>query len=204
MTDLPVPTEIDTTIALDWLRYSLGQGEAISPSALKLIAEHEGHIYALAPQAVDPARLATPRWGGVTGTHAAQDGLAKVLGGLAERGASCLMVEDEIRLRRDPRPSVDGLLRTAFVGEAVVHWAELVPGTEDAIRMLQRGSGGHPTNAFVTSASPVELRLADGANLDPGVADTVVGSLMAVVVAAYDAETYIVWEPTVPNAKPPH
>jgi hypothetical protein len=37
VTNLPVPIELDKTIALDWLRYSLGQGEVVSPAALKFI-----------------------------------------------------------------------------------------------------------------------------------------------------------------------
>ena len=51
------------------------------------------------------------------------------------------------------------------------------------------------TNAFVTSAPAEELVLVDGADLDSDVADAVVASLVAVIVAAYDAETYIIWEP---------
>jgi len=196
MTNLVVPTEIDKTIALDWLRYSLGQGEVISPAALKFIAEHEGHAYTLAPEMVDPALLASPRSGGVTGTWAAREGLAKVLEGLAERGAACVVVEDELRLKRHPKPSLDGLLLTGFVSEKVVHWTNLSGGTDDAVVAVHRGAGGYPTNAFVTSASAEELGLVDGADLDSSIAGRVVGSLMAVVVAAYDAETYIIWEPS--------
>ena len=42
MPDLAVPTKIDETIALDWLRYSLGQGGVISHSAIKFVEEREG------------------------------------------------------------------------------------------------------------------------------------------------------------------
>jgi hypothetical protein len=60
---IPVPTEIDQDIALDWLSYSLGLGEVqvISLIARELIAEHEGHAYVLVPEGVDAARLAQPR-----------------------------------------------------------------------------------------------------------------------------------------------
>lgn len=61
--------------------------------------------------------------------------------------------------------------------------------------MAHRGSLGYPTNAFVTSASAEELRLVDGADLGSDIAGPIVGSLMAVIVAAYDNETFIVWEP---------
>jgi GR25 family glycosyltransferase involved in LPS biosynthesis len=122
--------------------------------------------------------------------------MASVLEKLAERGAACVVVEDDMRLKRHPKPSVDGLLQTAFVGEQVFHWAGLESGTEGAVTVLHRGSLGYPTNAFVTSASAGELGLVDGADLDSDIAGRVVGSLMAVVVAAYDNETYIIWEPS--------
>jgi hypothetical protein len=198
MTDLPRPTEIDQTIALDWLRYSLGQGEVISPAALKFIQEHEGHAYTLAPETVDPARLAKPSEGAVIGpgTGSPREALARVLETLAERGAACLVVEDELSLKRHPKPSLDGLLKTAFVGEQVIHWAGLEGGAEDAILMVHRGSHGYPTNAFVTSASEQQLGLVDGADLYHGIAGPVVGALVAVIVAAYDNETFLIWEPS--------
>ncbi len=195
MTGSVIPTEVDQTVALDWLRYSLGQGEVISPAALKVIEEQRSHAYTLAPDTVDPARLARPREGGVVTTGGAQAALATVLEGLAERGAACVVVEDCLSLRRDPKPSLDGLLLTAFVGERVIHWAGLEGGTDAAILTLHRGSGKYPLNAFVTSASAEELGLVDGADLDSSIAGRVVGSLAAVIVAAYDAETFIIWEP---------
>jgi hypothetical protein len=195
MTDLPCPTEIDQAVALDWLRYSLGQGEIVSPSALKFVEEREGYAYTLAPETVDSARLTTPRWGGIIGTRSARESLATVLEGLVERGAGCVVVEDEASLKRHPKPSLDGLLQTAFVGEQVIHWASLEDGAKDAITAVHRGSHGYPTNAFVTSAVAESLGLVDGADLDHDVAGPVVASLMAVIVAAYDNETYIIWEP---------
>jgi hypothetical protein len=195
MTGSVISTEIDQTVALDWLRYSLGQGEVISPAALKFIEEHQGHAYTLAPDTVDPARLAKPREGGVVTTGGARVALAKVLETLTERGAACVVVEDCLRERKDPKPSLDGLLLTVFVGERVIHSAGLEGGTDAAILTLHRGSGKYPLNAFVTSASAEELGLVDGADLDSGIAGRVVGSLVAVVVAAYDAETFIIWEP---------
>lgn len=196
MTDLPVPTEIDNTIARDWLRHSLGQGEVevIAPAALKFIEEREGHAYALAPETVDPARLAKPGEGGIIGTRAARAALAEVLEGFIARGGACVVVEDELNLKRHPKPNLDGLLLTAFVGEHVLHWANLAGGAKDAVVAVHRGSGDYPTNAFVTSASAEELGLMDGADLDHDITGPVIGSLLAVIVAAYDAETYIIWE----------
>jgi hypothetical protein len=196
MAGLLISTEVDQKVALDWLRYSLGQGEVISPAALKFIEERKGHAYTLAPETVDPARLATPSDGGVTKTGDARAALAKVIATLAGRGAACMVVEDELRRRKDPKPSLDGLLLTAFVGELALHWADLADGTDRAILTVDRGSHGYPLNAFVTSASASELGLVNGVNLDSDIAGGVIESLVAVVVAAYDAETYIIWEPS--------
>jgi hypothetical protein len=200
MTNLPIPTEIDKTIALDWLRYSLGQGvvQVVSPGALKFVEEHEGHAYALVPETVDPARLADPRDGAVItpGTGSPREALARVLTTLAERGAVCVVVEDELHLKRHPKPGLDGLLLTGFLGEKVIHWANLADGTDDAVVTVKRGSGDYPTNAFVTSASAEELGLVDGADLDHDIAGPIVASLMAVIVVAYDAETFMIWEPS--------
>jgi hypothetical protein len=192
------PTEIDQTVALEWLRYSLRQGNVISPDVLKFIQERDGRAYALVPASVDPARLATPQWGGVIepGTGSPREALAQVLDGLAARGAACVVVEDAIREKRDPKPSLDGLLRTAFVGEMVVHWAALAKGMEDAILAVRRGSSGYPTNAFVSSVSAEQLGLVDGTDLDHDIAGAIVESLVAVIVAAYDDETFMIWEPS--------
>jgi hypothetical protein len=198
MTNLPVPIEIDKTVALDWLRYSLGQGEVISPAALKFIEEHEGRGYALAPETVDAARLTNPDDGAVIipGTGSPREALGRVLTTLAESGGACVVVENNLRLKRDPKAKLDKMLLTGFVGEKVIHWAILAGDTDDAVVAVHRGASGYPTNAFVTSASAEELGLVDGADLDSDVAGRVVESLMAVIVAAYDAETYIIWEPS--------
>jgi hypothetical protein len=197
MADLPRLTDIDQDVALDWLHYSLGQGEIVSPAVLRFIEGREGQAYALVPEGVKPARLAKPSEGGVIipGTGSARQALTGVLETLAEQGAACVVVEDELRLKRDPKPSLDGLLMTGFVGEKVIHWANLVDDMADAVITVDRGSGDYPTNAFVASVSAEGLRLVDGADLAPDLAGRVVPSLMAVVVAAYDAETYIIWKP---------
>lgn len=196
MTDLPRPTEIEQKAALDWLSYSLRQGDVISPEALKVVREREGNSYVLAPDTADPARLLDLEHGVIgTGPGAAREALAKVLDGLAESGAACLVVEDELRSRKDPKPDVDGL-PTAFVGERVIHWSGLASGVQEAIHALHRGSHGYPLNAFVTSVAEQDLGLSNGADLeDHDVASAVVQSLVAVIVAAYDADSFLIWEP---------
>jgi len=194
MTSVLRPTRVDQTAALEWLRYSLGQGEVISPAALKVIEKRQGYFYTLASESVDPVHLLDFRYGVIgSGPAAAREVLAEVLDTLTERGAACVVVEDELSLKRHPKPSLDGLLLTAFVGEQVLHWADLTDGAEGAILTLHRGSGKYPLNAFVTSSE--RLGLVDGADLDSDIASAFVGSLVAVIVAAYDADSFLIWEP---------
>jgi hypothetical protein len=198
MTTFVHPVEIDKAIALGWLRRSLGRGEVISPAALKFIAERDGRGWALVPETVDRALLSNPDSGAViTGdTGSPREALGRVLTMLAERGAACVVVENDLRLKRDPEPRQGDTLLTGYVGEKVIHWAQLADGPADAVCTIYRGASGYPTNAFVTSASAEALGLSDGADVDPDVADHVVESLLAVITAAYDAETYIIWEPS--------
>jgi hypothetical protein len=196
-----IRAEVDQTVALEWLRHSLREGEVevISSAVLKVVEERRGRAYTLVSEAVDPTRLTRPSDGGVleSGAGPSRDAaLAQAIETLADRGAACVVVEDELSLKRHPKPSLDGLLLTTFVGEQVLHWAELTDGTEAAITALHRGSGGYPTNAFVTSTSAQELRLVNGGDLDHDIAGLVAGSLVAVIVAAYDDETFLIWEPS--------
>lgn len=192
----PRPTKIDQVVALEWLRYSLSQGSVISPVALRVLQERKGHTYSLVPDTVDTARLARPSEGGVLDACSASKALLAVLEAFAARGAKCLIVEDEVRRRKDPTRSAHGKLATAFVGERVIHWSSFADVSADSmLQVLRLGSHGYPLNAFVTSAAENELGLTIGADLDPNVGHAVINALMAVIVAAYDAETYMIWEP---------
>lgn len=195
MSTLVCPTKLDQPIALEWLRESLSQGHLISQKALSVVEERGGHSYALVPRTVDPSRLANPGEGGVIGAGSVQRALSSVFDSLMERGGACAVVEDELRRRSDPNPDLVGLLPTAFFGDRVIHWAVLGDDSESALKVLQRGSHGYPTNAFVSSATVDELGLVEDMKLHPKIADNVADSLVAVIVAAYDAETYLIWEP---------
>jgi hypothetical protein len=186
------PTEVDQAVATEWLRYSLRQGEVISPDALKVVEERPGRSFTLAPENVDAALLANPHNGGVVRRRAADEALTEVLDALAARGAACVVVEDEMRLRRDPSPFVAGV-SGGYVGERLLHWSRLADGSTAALDAINV-SHDYPLNAFVTSASEEMLDLVHGADLPSGIGTAVAASLVAVIVGAYDAETFIVWE----------
>lgn len=89
-----------------------------------------------------------------------------------------------MRLKRHPKPSVDGLLERPSVVNRSFTGRRFEGGAEDVVVAVDRGSLGYPTNAFVTSAPAEELGLVDGADVDHDIAGPVVGSFVAVVVAA--------------------
>lgn len=187
--------EIDLEPALAWLSYSLGQGDIISPKVLELIRKHDGRAYVFAPEGTGRAQLYDLEYGEInTSESIALEALSLRLNTLVERDAACVVLEDELSLRSDPTPDMGGL-PTAFVGERVLHWAELNKGTQEALRVLYLGSHGRPLNAFVTTASAHELGLSNNATLTHDIADLVAGSMIAVIVAAYDTESFLIWEP---------
>lgn len=195
MTELLRPTEIDQTIASEWLSYSLGQGFVISGAVLRAMQNRAGSAYALLPDGVDRGRLADPRAGGVLRGASFQAALGELVDALAERGGRCVVVEDEVRRSWDPDPSLGGLLATGVIGERVLHWADVVDSSDGGVQVLNRGSHGYPRNAFVTSVSGRELGLIDGENVDQDIGNAVAKSLCAVIVGIYDDETVLVWEP---------
>lgn len=67
-----------------------------------------------------------------------------MLEGLAQRGAACVVVENDLRLKRHPEANLDRMLLTGFVGERVIHWASLAGGTDDAVLAVHRGASGAP------------------------------------------------------------
>jgi hypothetical protein len=83
--------------------------------------------------------------------------------------------------------------RVATTGDVVVHWLGL-PAPGEAGRFVLRKGGGYPTNAFVVAAPPADLGLAPMAHLD-ALPAAVAARVVAVVAAAYDAESVVVWRP---------
>ncbi len=56
------------------------------------------------------------------------------------------------------------------------------------------GAFGYPLNAFITIKSAAELELVDRQQVPNNFLGEVAKSLMAVIVAAFDAETFMVWD----------
>ena len=81
----------------------------------------------------------------------------------------------------------------AFAGKRVLHWCDLRDGGQAGARTIIKGAHGHPLNAFVTNRSPAELGLLDRRPVPEELARLVAESLLAVVVAVYDGESFLIW-----------
>jgi hypothetical protein len=181
--------------ALAWMRESLRDGHAVSSATLAAAPFDQGRFRAVVSGDTPEERVSEFRFGGVADAGRGADAdaaLAQLLAGLARRGGSCVVIESDVWDRLSP-----ALARvrapSAFIGDRVVHWADLEPADE-AIRTTYASASGYPRNAFIVRKSCAELGLVDGKSLDASFAGEVTTSLLAVLVAAYDAESFLVWE----------
>jgi hypothetical protein len=174
--------EIDAQWARSWVEDSLLQGSVL---ACGLVGSLDGASYwLLGAGSVDGDVFTDPdfeRSGGFAAEEVERD-LSAAVDSLAALGALGLLVEDDSARRGDPvrRGPV------AYVGDRMVRWCA-IDDTERVSALLR--SAAYPLNAMVVSRDPVELACTQGHDLE---VSSVNGAIMALIVAAFDAETYLV------------
>lgn len=174
--------EIDAQWARSWVEDSLLQGSVLAGG---LVGSLDGASYwLLGTGSVDGNVFTDPdfeRSGGFAGGEVERD-LSAAVDSLAALGALGLLVEDDSARRGDPvrRGPV------AYVGDRVVRWCA-IDDTEQVSALLR--SAAYPLNAMVVSSDPVDLGCTQGHDLD---VSSVPGALIALIVAAFDAEAYLV------------
>lgn len=177
--------------ARSWIQYSLKQGFDLAEGVLAEGFLEKGKFLAI----VSTGFQRTPfsyESGGVVGQRVARERLVQILEGLARQDGRAVLVEDSTAGRNDPHLSHRGE-PSAFIGERVIHWCDLSNGGTPAMEVVAWGTSGYPTNAFVVSKASQELGLSDRQDAPNDLAQDVVSSLMAVIVAAFDAESYLLW-----------
>ena len=180
-----------------WVRKSLAEGLGLS--ARVTAAAGAGEVRALAGTlpAVTVATLGSREAleEGVEGSFAgAVAALAAMLAPAAARGGRILVIEDELSPPGDP-VLAEHADRVFLCGNDVYHWRPVTAALDAAAltELLGSATSGYPTNGFVVVADPsgwgpfAELADADLAALAAG--------SEAVLVAAYDAEGLLWWEP---------
>jgi hypothetical protein len=178
-----------------WFEQSLEQGAQLASEALERRIVSSGRFYVVAP-GVFPLHDVALETGGVVPSADADACLASFLKGLVKEGASCLLVESELARAGDPglkKPSSLAL----FFGDRLARWCALEEADSEAsaIRTIAETSSGYPLNAFVTARSPSDLGLVDGQSAPVGFAGVLLDSLCALIVSAFDAESFAIWKP---------
>ena len=132
---------------------------------------------------------------GVEGSFAgAVEALAALLAPAAAAGGRLLLIEDELSPPGDPVLADHGD-RVFLCGNDVYHWRPVTAALDAAAltELLGSATSGYPTNGFVVAADPAGwgpfARLAEADLAALAAANE------AVVVAAYDAEGLLWWEP---------
>ena len=121
------------------------------------------------------------------------EGLAWFLEALMQVGAHSLIVEDDMVEKSDPKV-LDEKIPSGFIGNRVVHWHELRPGSgQRAVEMIMN-SASCILNAFVSTKPIEELCLVDAQELPEGIGEKVAASLLAIVTFAFDETSFAVWD----------
>ena len=181
---------VDRAIGLSWVESSLSDGSPLAMSCVVSLQRAAFRVLVRGDaEVVDAGDFEV----GCGVDSAEADGhVNELFGELVAAGAEVLLVEDDLARRGDPVRNGP----VAFVGDRVLRWCSLAsPGGRDsAVMLLRNGSSGYPLNAFVVSESIGRLGLVGGGEIDDACCEAIVGSLVAVIVAAFDAETYLVAE----------
>jgi hypothetical protein len=174
------------------MKQSLAQGFDISNAVLIGTPFERGRFQTFVPKDFHADKLDF-EVGGVTTTTLSKGGLSICLESLIGAGGGCVVIEDEGWRPTDP-VIVEGAQLSAFIGDRVIHWSDLKSGASNvAVEAISKGASGYPLNAFVSSKSAAGLGLVDREQVPEGLASAVAESLLAVIVAAFDAETFMVW-----------
>jgi hypothetical protein len=181
----------------DWLKASLSRGHALSAAVRAADPFDRGRLRSLVSDETPDSSITRFNIGGVIDSSrhgSANEALAKLLNDFIRQGAGCVVVEDDALGRCHPALGRVGA-PSAYMGEDVIHWANLATPTRlAAVRAIWASASGFPTNAFVVRRSSEELGLVDGASAPAQIANNVVGALLAVIVSAYDAESFLIWD----------
>ena len=194
--------EISAEVGKAWMEESLRGGLAVSAAALKATPLAYGSFATYVRSDISDDQIKFPEAPDVP-WPAARAGLAKSLEDLRDRNALCVVIEDDLAMRTDSElKQLD--TPSAFLGNRVVHWSDLkedcAPAAADVVK---ESAMGYPLNAFVMTKTSAQLGLANGRPVPDGFLEEVASSLAAIVVAAFDATSFLVWARGLGGLLPP-
>lgn len=175
---------------LAWVRTSLEGGGAISDAFLACRLLEQGSV--VTPLPPDAPISGSFAHGGVVPLRA-NAGLARIVAPWCVQ-PNWLVLEDELALRRDPRPDLGRESVIAYIGDRIVTRLGLGGAAADEVgSFMRKWSSGYPGNAFVVRDERGLLAVPRAMELDQGAVETLAAQTVAVIVSAFDAEGFLVW-----------
>jgi hypothetical protein len=171
-----------------WVLASLQQGSSLSAA----VAAHlwkPGSARVLGANALDEASAVGFEHGGRATTSDADLAARRLFEAARSHGVKTLIVEDDLRRRGDPSLTSN----VVYFGERVLHMTAIEGDVSAAVQMLRSGASGYPLNGFLCDKGQEDLGLIAGGEVDNDQAAAIVAATQIVIVAAYDAEAYLVW-----------
>jgi hypothetical protein len=172
-------------IGREWVADCLSRGGPLAQAFQAGVHLSRGEVVALVPPETPREKLGEPEWGGVL-TRDSDPGreLDLLEAEFIAEGAAYVIADDDLSRVGDP-VLADSEDVAPVEGGCVVFWTRLP--TADGLR--NHLCLGYPSVAFVVSARGGQSHLDVIDDLARGETDLVI----ALIVGAYDAETWIVW-----------
>ncbi|SRR6266568_1136612 len=177
----------------DWVRRSLDIGGVIGSTFLRTRDPREGHAITFVPaRSAQAARDALDGGGLFESSEEAETArTAAIRDFAAAAGDGWIVVEghrwvpESERVRREPE--------RVLVANGNAYWWQRLNGAGELREFLRRVEPGYPTNVFavpppVPALSPLHVLSSDEVN-------SLVRAVRALLVGAYDEESYVVWTP---------
>ena len=185
----PFGLVIGSDVAEPWVGRCLRQG---TPLAIKVSQElwRPGAAVLFVPPEFKGRQVQPLSTGKYVKTSDSMNVAVKFLEWSREQGAKTLLVESDVQRRGDRFAHGADV---AFIDNRVVRWVDVGTSSEDAAGLLRRGATGHPLNAFVCEDSASDLGLIAEGEVGDEVLKAIVASLIAVVVGAFDTESFVAW-----------
>jgi hypothetical protein len=193
-----VVREFDTgTQGINWVRRSLEHGRSFSTAVLERVDLAHGFVLTLLPSDTDPKdalHFESGDFGRIRTGIAVAERLRVVAGSNAS-----LVVEHEFASPGDPFLEKHPLDWFA-AGSDICQWIRLDRSLEEIAAFMQRSSSGYPMNGFLIPEP--ESQMFRRGILDQERFLDLADFAVAIVVGAYDATGYLVWQPLRPSGKP--
>lgn len=179
--------ELGREEGLSWFEHQLAQGFELSTAVLADRPFDHGFFETFVPAELTAGDVKFPNSPDVPYSDLA---LAQYLEELARQDARCVVIEDDVQRRTDPKIQEPA----AFLGDRVLHWFDLsVESGQEATEAVESGAFGYPLNAFVVTKSAIDLGLVNGGQVPNQLPGQIVRTLLAIVVSAFDATSFATW-----------